>query len=346
MSIVSRSNTRLMFISLFTLILIAGAVRAQTTTFTYQGRLTDNGSPASGNYDVQFALFGVLSGGSQIGSTLTRSNVAVSSGAFAVQLDFGVSAFPGADRFLEISVRPHSNDPNIPAYSLLAPRQPVTSTPYAIRTVSAVTADTATNATQLGGVAASQFVQTNDSRLSDARPPVAGSSSYIQNGTGQQVGANLNLDGKGVIGGDLIANGQVGIGVPTPTEKLQVAGIIQSTTGGFKFPDGTIQATSVAASSVNRVIRGTMNFGGGTFEVSQNFSPAIDPTKSVVILGGAVGNNSAGECVPNSRETILVSLTSGTITVAIDQTRVTNPGSTIACTLTAFRVGYQIIEYK
>lgn len=29
---------------------------AQTTSFTYQGRLTDNGTPASGNSDLQFLL--------------------------------------------------------------------------------------------------------------------------------------------------------------------------------------------------------------------------------------------------------------------------------------------------
>jgi hypothetical protein len=39
---------------------------AQTTAFTYQGRLTDAGNPASGNYDLQFKLFDAPSGGTQI----------------------------------------------------------------------------------------------------------------------------------------------------------------------------------------------------------------------------------------------------------------------------------------
>ena len=30
---------------------------AQTSTFTYQGRLTDGGTPATGIYDLQFLLF-------------------------------------------------------------------------------------------------------------------------------------------------------------------------------------------------------------------------------------------------------------------------------------------------
>src|SRR5205807_543191 len=43
----------------------------------------------------------------------------------------------------------------------LMPRQQITSTPYAIRSLAAVNADTATNATQLGGVDAARFVQSD-----------------------------------------------------------------------------------------------------------------------------------------------------------------------------------------
>src|SRR5216117_4088320 len=145
----------------FVVVLVwAGPVRAQITVFTYQGRLTDVGNPANGNFDLQFALFDNSAGGTQIGATLTRSSVAVSGGLFSVQLDFGVSAFTGANRFLEIGVRPAGGG----SFTILSPRQQISSTPYAIRTLSAASADTATNATQLGGVAANQYVQTNDAR--------------------------------------------------------------------------------------------------------------------------------------------------------------------------------------
>ena len=42
----------------------------------------------------------------------------------------------------------------------------------------------------------------------------------------------------------VIRNGSIGIGTSTPTEKLSVAGVIQSTSGGIKFPDGTVQTTT------------------------------------------------------------------------------------------------------
>jgi uncharacterized protein (TIGR02145 family) len=44
----------------------------------------------------------------------------------------------------------------------------------------------------------------------------------------------------------LVNNGKVGIGTPTPGQKLTVAGTIESTSGGFKFPDASIQATAAA----------------------------------------------------------------------------------------------------
>jgi len=43
-----------------------------------------------------------------------------------------------------------------------------------------------------------------------------------------------------------LTNGNVGIGITNPGEKLSVAGTIESTSGGIKFPDGTIQTTAAS----------------------------------------------------------------------------------------------------
>ena len=138
-SFYSSQKSALITLSLF-LLLSAAAAHAQTTSFTYQGRLTDSNNPANGNYDLQFALFDNSSGGTQIGATQTVSTVSVSGGVFTVQLDFGVSAFPGASRFLEIGVRPSGGG----SFSTLSPRQPISSTPYAIRSLNASSADAVT----------------------------------------------------------------------------------------------------------------------------------------------------------------------------------------------------------
>ena len=189
------------------LFLGTGAAFAQTTSFNYQGRLPD--SLPDGIYEMQFKLFDAAADGNQVGSTLTLDGfgsnppaVTVTGGAFTVQLDFGADVFPGADRYLEVWVK-YSGETT---FTPRRPRQQLTSRPYAIRSLSAAVADTANNATNLDGVAASKYVQTVDSRLSDARPPTAGSSDYIQNRTSPQSSSNFSISGDGTAGGTLSGN--------------------------------------------------------------------------------------------------------------------------------------------
>ncbi|MCR9143879.1 MAG: DUF2341 domain-containing protein [bacterium] len=56
-------------------------------------------------------------------------------------------------------------------------------------------------------------------------------------------------------------SGNVGVGTDNPSEKLSVAGIIETTSGGIKFPDGTIQTTAGGGSGL---ISGGANLPLGT----------------------------------------------------------------------------------
>ena len=58
---------------LLVVVLIGANAYGQTTAFTYQGKLTDNGNPASGQFDFQFKLFDALSAGTQQGTTQCAS---------------------------------------------------------------------------------------------------------------------------------------------------------------------------------------------------------------------------------------------------------------------------------
>jgi alpha-tubulin suppressor-like RCC1 family protein len=138
--------------ALFLLALVAWDTRAQTTAFTYQGRLNDGTGPANGSYDLTFALFDAAGGGNQVGGGLTNAATAVSGGLFTVNLDFG-NQFPGADRWLEITVRTNSGG----AFATLAPRQKLTAAPYATRAASAGTAATALTAGSASSVAAANI---------------------------------------------------------------------------------------------------------------------------------------------------------------------------------------------
>lgn len=171
----STKKKRLRLILILTaLALLIGNATAQTTQFTYQGKLGETGNPANGNYDFEFKLFdtAIVGTGAQQGSTLTVPSVQVNAGIFTVQLDFGAAAFPGTARFLEIAVKPEGGA----TLTVLSPRQPVNSTPYAVRSATAASADTANNATQLGGL---------------------GASGFIQNTTTQQAATSFNIGGTG-----------------------------------------------------------------------------------------------------------------------------------------------------
>src|SRR6188768_3644337 len=106
---------------LFSIVMLASVTcHAQTSGFTYQGKLGNSGMPASGDYQFEFKLFDGSGGTNQVGSTQTVV-ANVQNGIFTTRLDFGTAAFPnGADRWLEISVRLNaSGDP----YTVLTPRQ-------------------------------------------------------------------------------------------------------------------------------------------------------------------------------------------------------------------------------
>jgi N-acetylneuraminic acid mutarotase len=119
---------------------IVSSAHAQGTAFTYQGRLNEGANPATGIYDLRFTIYDAANAGNAVAGSLTNSAVAVSNGLFTVALDFG-SVFNGAARWLEIAVRPGGSASD---FTTLAPRQPVSPTPYAMF---ATTAGTVPNGT-------------------------------------------------------------------------------------------------------------------------------------------------------------------------------------------------------
>ena len=239
-------------------LLILG-VSAQTTEFTFQGKLTDQNAAANGSYDLSFKLYDAAN--IQVGTEVVREDVQVANGMFTTSLDFGGSAFDGSARQIEISVRPGASTGS---FTALSPKQAINSVPYAVVSKKATTADTATNATQLAGVNASEYVQTNDSRLTDARNPLPGSGSYIRNDSIQQ-SANFHVLGVGEVG-------RLGVGVTPTSYKMEVVDpssralrVLANTGGGTVASFGALGEFHVDA----------QNFPGGRLKIKENGNVGI-----------------------------------------------------------------------
>ena len=171
-------------------LVLAPGLFAQTTAFTYQGRLAQSGSPANGIYDMQFSLFNVVSGGAAIAGPLSAS-LGVTGGLFTASLDFTATPVTGQNLWLQIAVRTNG----VGVYSNLTPRQPITSTPYAIRALNAGTAGTAGSAT----TAASATTATTAITATTATT----ANSVAPNGVNNAALQNASITGA------KIANGQV-----------------------------------------------------------------------------------------------------------------------------------------
>ena len=125
-------------------LLAAGALPG--TAFSYQGRLSVSGAPATGSYDFKFTLFDAASEGTEVAGPVTNSVVTVSNGQFTTTLDFGGGVFDGNPRWLDIAVKTNGGSD----FSLLLPRQPLTPTPYALYASGAATAAALTGTLSVG----------------------------------------------------------------------------------------------------------------------------------------------------------------------------------------------------
>jgi hypothetical protein len=264
---------RIKFVAILpALFLLTATIWAQTTAFNYQGKLTDNGTPQA-IYQMEFRLFGSPGGTDQIGATVTNTSVAVNQGVFTVNLDFGAPAFPGADRFLQISVRRSTNE----SFVTLNPRQQITSSPYSIRTLSAAQADLALDSQKLGGVPASDYVTT-----------ASVGSSFIKNATTQQTGANFNIAGNGIVGGKL------GVGIDAGSLKFSVngqagirpRGTDESFIGFLSNVAGNVPTVSLSTSDGSQA---EMRLQGGALKLATGFGFGTPTNGITVARSGNVG---------------------------------------------------------
>jgi hypothetical protein len=162
-------------------------LQAQPSAFTYQGRLQTDGADAGGDYDFQCDLFASAGGGAALTSQ-TVTGVPVKGGLFALSLDYGAAVWPGADRWLELRVRPAGGG----SYTTLTPRQRLTSTPYSIRALEAGTAGavapaSVTAAGLAGGAVTTAKILDGTITPADLSPALLGGTFWRLDGNGGTV---------------------------------------------------------------------------------------------------------------------------------------------------------------
>jgi hypothetical protein len=259
---------------------------AQGTAFTYQGRLTDQGNPANGSYDLTFAVFDALTAGTQVSGTVTNGTTSVSNGQFTVSLDFGPGVFTGSPRWLEVGVQTNGGG----GFATLNPRQQLTPMPYAIYSANSAHADIAAQADQAGSVASGTI---SAPQLSTSGAP----------GTGQVLG----YSGTQLVWQDPVIGGSTGgwalTGNLGTSPVLNFLGTLDNQpvelhVGGTRAlrlePDATgsgapnVIGGSPANYVSNSVVGATIGGGGGL-----NLSNSV--TASFAAIGGGVKNIAGGQ---------------------------------------------------
>jgi hypothetical protein len=151
----------------------------------------------------------------------------------------------------------------------------------------------------------------------NAVEPAAGSTTPVTgSGTAGQLTkwTSTNTIGDSSISED--KSGNVGIGTTAPASRLTVAGVIESTSGGVKFPDGTVQTTAVNKTS----------------------SPALQPfARSLTAQLPPVGSAEAMFTVPAGKQLVIE-------TVSLEMV-VISQENFVDLTLSA-TVGGEVVSYR
>jgi N-acetylneuraminic acid mutarotase len=240
---------------------------AQGTALTYQGRLDSGGNPATGLYDLTFAVYDSANGPNTLmAGPLTNPGTPVTNGLFTVLLDFGVGVFTGPNRWLEIGVRTNGGG----LFATLTPRQPLLPVPYAVFAGSA-----------------------NAAGLAGTLPPGAianGSISASQLASGAAL-SNLNASGQSVVP----ASGII-LSATNDNAALQNAGYVKI--GSVQSDDRWVHHSSGAApagrNGHSAIWTGTemIIWGGDSFADGGRYNPITDTWTTLSTNNAPAGRSS------------------------------------------------------
>jgi hypothetical protein len=289
--------------------LTPSVAKATPRLIRFSGSLRESGGTVCpGSASITFALYAGQQGGSPLWLE-TQAVACDESGSYTALLGSTTAEGLPLDLFANdderwLGVRAEGQEEQ--------PRVLLVSVPYALR---------AEDANTVGGMTPQQIVaaatpivqqmvlqntpQTDTTTTTPSRPsgPTApGTSSiaapgpristYLKNSTQGEVEAYNDGTSTPL---QLLLNplgGNVGVGTTAPGQKLSVAGTIESTTGGFKFPDATTQATA-GISQTTADTRYAQLGAANTFTGNVTISNDLTATTSNNATATVTGSNTA-----------------------------------------------------
>jgi len=248
------------FIAAIIIFLCQGVYSQIPQTMSYQGMLTDSKGQivADGAYKIQFRLYETETGGVAIWEE--KLEVMLHEGVFDIILGETNPLNMPFDRPCWLGV-------TVDTGTELQPRIPLTAVPYSLNTQSLLGTKNIIPTEGKVGFGTSEPVEDLDVRGLDTDDAgtfqVANSdqSHFLFLASGREnnsratvywsEGDDLRFGTWGLSYGQrqllvIKSDGNTGIGVDDPLDKLAVAGTISSTQGGFKFPDGSVQTSAAA----------------------------------------------------------------------------------------------------
>ncbi|MBX7062765.1 MAG: hypothetical protein K1X52_14015 [Pyrinomonadaceae bacterium] len=256
--------------------------------FTYQGKLIDNSTLATGNFDFLVYVCSNVDPLVQPATSCEDSQVVTSipvqSGIFTIQLDPNPSLFDDHETmYLEIQVR-QSNSGN--AYTALTPRQQITATPYATSALNAkgLTCTNCVGSAQVVSVPGSKITGSVANATNAVNATNATNAGYATNaGTAQYAVNAVDLTSAQTVGGNktftgiLSGNGSGLLNVPG-TLKWNVSSatsVQMQSNNGYILTNGAATTVTLPASpAVGDVVR-VMAKGAAGFTLAMNSGQSI-----------------------------------------------------------------------